>query len=54
MLHNRSVPTDILLPHITYRDVDAAIAWLTRAFGFQEHYRYGGNPTSGAQMRLCC
>ncbi|MGB7730263.1 MAG: VOC family protein [Candidatus Acidiferrum sp.] len=52
MLHNRSVPTDILLPHLTYRDVDAAVAWLTRVFGFQEHYRYGSNPTSGAQMHL--
>jgi uncharacterized glyoxalase superfamily protein PhnB len=52
MLHNRSVPTDILLPHITYRDVHAAVAWLTRVFGFQEHYRYGSNPTSGAQMYL--
>jgi uncharacterized glyoxalase superfamily protein PhnB len=52
MLHNRSVPTDVLLPHITYADVDAAVAWLTRVFGFQEQYRYGGNPTSGAQMRL--
>ncbi|MGB2666519.1 MAG: VOC family protein [Candidatus Acidiferrum sp.] len=52
MLHNRSVPSDILLPHITYRDVDAAVAWLTRVFGFKEHYRYGSNPTSGAQMYL--
>ncbi len=52
MLHNRSVPSDILLPHITYRDVDAAVTWLTRVFGFQEHYRYGSNPTSGAQLHL--
>jgi uncharacterized glyoxalase superfamily protein PhnB len=52
MLHNRSVPTDVLLPHITYRDVHAAVAWLTRVFGFQEHYRYGSNPISGAQMYL--
>lgn len=27
-----------------------AIAWLTRAFGFVEHYRYG-DPVSGAQVR---
>jgi len=46
---NRSVPTDVVLPHITYQDVEKAIAWLTGAFGFVEHYRYG-NPVSGAQM----
>jgi uncharacterized glyoxalase superfamily protein PhnB len=28
-----------------------AISWLSRAFGFVEHYRYG-NPVSGAQMRI--
>ncbi len=52
MIPNHSVPADILLPHITYRDVDAAVAWLSRVFGFKEHYRYGSNPTSGAQMYL--
>jgi uncharacterized glyoxalase superfamily protein PhnB len=53
MIHNRSVPTDILLPHIVYKNVAAAIAWLSQAFGFAEHYRYG-NPDdpSGAQMYL--
>lgn len=53
MLTNRSVPTDTVLPHITYRDVAKASAWLTAAFGFTEHYRYGppGSP-SGAQMYL--
>jgi uncharacterized glyoxalase superfamily protein PhnB len=49
MTTNRSVPVDTVLPHIVYQDVDAAIAWLTRVFGFKEHYRYG-EPTSGAQM----
>jgi uncharacterized glyoxalase superfamily protein PhnB len=50
MTHNRSVPTDILLPHIVYQNV---AAWLTKSFGFTEHYRYG-NPEdpSGAQMFL--
>jgi uncharacterized glyoxalase superfamily protein PhnB len=54
MIFNRSVPTDTLLPHISYPDVAEAIAWLTRTFGFTEHYRYGGpgEPPSGAQMRL--
>lgn len=51
MISNRSVPTDIVLPHITYRDVREAIAWLSQAFGFVEHYRYG-NPVSGAQMSI--
>ena len=49
LISNRSVPTDVVLPHITYQDVEEAIAWLRGAFGFVEHYRYG-NPVSGAQM----
>lgn len=54
MMKNRSVPADIVLPHIVYQNVADAIAWLSRAFGFSEHYRYGdpGGPISGAQMRL--
>jgi len=51
MLNNRSVPTDILLPHVTYQNLAAAIDWLTRVFGLAEHYRYG-DPLSGAQMRF--
>jgi len=53
MIRNRSVPTDTVLPHIVYRDVAQALAWLAGAFGFTEHYRYGepGAP-SGAQMLL--
>lgn len=50
-MQNRSVPANILLPHIAYRNLPEAIAWLTRAFGFTEHYRYG-DPISGAQLRL--
>lgn len=50
MLKNRSVPADILLPHIVYQNVSDAIAWLTRVFGFREHYRYG--EPNGAQMYL--
>lgn len=52
MQKNRSVPTDTILPHVVYQDVDGAIAWLTSTFGFKEHYRYG-DPVSGAQMQLC-
>jgi uncharacterized glyoxalase superfamily protein PhnB len=51
MMKNRSVPTDIVLPHVVYQDVGAAIAWLNKAFGFAEHYRYG-EPTNGALMHL--
>jgi uncharacterized glyoxalase superfamily protein PhnB len=53
MVTNRSVPADTVLPHITYRDVAQAAAWLTTVFGFTEHYRYGppGAP-SGAQLYL--
>jgi len=46
---NRSVPADSVLPHIHYRNLGEAMAWLTEAFGFAEHYRYGDGP-SGAQM----
>jgi uncharacterized glyoxalase superfamily protein PhnB len=34
-----------------YRDLDEAIPWLSQAFGFVEHYRYG-KPVSGAQMSI--
>jgi uncharacterized glyoxalase superfamily protein PhnB len=51
---NRSVPADIVLPHIVYEDVARAVEWLSRIFGFTEHYRYGepGGPVSGAQVYL--
>ena len=51
MLTNRSVPANIILPHIVYQNVAEAIAWLTKTFGFVEHYRYG-DPVSGAQLHL--
>jgi uncharacterized glyoxalase superfamily protein PhnB len=54
VIANRSVPTDILLPHIIYQDVAAALAWLAATFGFTEHYRYGEpiGQVDGAQMFL--
>ena len=54
MIANRSVPTNTLLPHVVYADVAEAVDWLTKSFGFTEHYRYGepGCPVSGAQMHL--
>jgi len=51
MLRNRSVPTDTVLPHVTYKNLDVAIQWLTRTLGFVEDYRYG-DPLSGAQIHL--
>ena len=54
MMKNRSVPTDLMLPHLTYQNVGSALVWLTKAFGFAEHYRYGGDGEQfdGAQMHL--
>ena len=51
MLENRSVPPDTILPHVEYQDLAAAVAWLTKTFGFIEHYRYG-DPISGAQLHI--
>lgn len=51
MLTNRSIPVDTVLPHVTYKDLPRAIAWLVSTFGFVEHYRHG-QPLSGAQLHL--
>lgn len=51
MISNRSVPANIVLPHLVYQDVPDAIDWLAKTFGFSEHYRYG-EPAAGAQMHL--
>jgi predicted enzyme related to lactoylglutathione lyase/uncharacterized glyoxalase superfamily protein PhnB len=50
-IENRSVPTNTVLPHLHYPDVVEAIKWLSRTFGFREHYRYG-KPVSGSQIHL--
>jgi predicted enzyme related to lactoylglutathione lyase/uncharacterized glyoxalase superfamily protein PhnB len=53
MIENRSVPPRTVLPHVAYPSVEEAIEWLTRTFGFCEHYRYGEpRQASGAQMHL--
>jgi uncharacterized glyoxalase superfamily protein PhnB len=53
MPKNRSVPADVMLPHLVYEDVGAATVWLNRVFGFVEHYRYGApHAPEGAQMHL--
>jgi uncharacterized glyoxalase superfamily protein PhnB/predicted enzyme related to lactoylglutathione lyase len=53
MIWNRSVPSNTVFPHVVYRNLADAIAWLTKTFGFTEHFRYG-NPAepSGAQLHL--
>ena len=48
-MQNRSVPADAVLPHVAYQNLTEAMAWLERAFGFRESYRYGEGP-SGGQM----
>lgn len=40
-----------MLSHIAYQNLPQAIAWLTKAFGFRESYRYG-DPPAGAQLML--
>jgi uncharacterized glyoxalase superfamily protein PhnB len=54
MIKNRSVPADVILPHLTYQNVAEAMDWLAKTFGFTEHYRYGapGGRVEGAQLRL--
>ena len=53
MMENRSVPSRTMLAHVVYADVAEAVAWLTKAFGFREHYRYGDpSAPNGAQMHL--
>jgi uncharacterized glyoxalase superfamily protein PhnB len=41
MKANRSIPTAIVIPVLTYPDVRAAVAWLSAAFGFVERVRIG-------------
>jgi uncharacterized glyoxalase superfamily protein PhnB len=53
MIENRSVPANIMIAHIHYHDVLEAVAWLGKAFGFEEHFRYG-DPAApgGSQVHL--
>jgi uncharacterized glyoxalase superfamily protein PhnB len=51
MVRNRSLPAGRILPYLYYQNVVTALDWLTAAFGFTEHYRYG-DPVSGAQLHL--
>ncbi|HEY1159793.1 MAG TPA: VOC family protein [Terracidiphilus sp.] len=45
------MPTDIVLPHVSYQNVVEACEWLTRVLGFTEAFRHG-DPVSGIQMYL--
>jgi uncharacterized glyoxalase superfamily protein PhnB len=50
VLTNRSAPPATVTPVLAYPDVRAAVAWLTRAFGFRECVRIGEDHR--AQMRV--
>jgi len=50
-MNNRSVPSNIVIPHLVYRNVTQARDWLCRVFGFNEHFHYG-DPVSGIQIYL--
>lgn len=39
MKPNRSMPSDVVMPILHYRDMAAAIVWLEAAFGVQERLR---------------
>ena len=38
-MHNRSMPTNSVIPVLDYPDVRAAVRWLERVFGFRERLR---------------
>jgi len=53
MIVNRSVRADTILSHVVYDSVEEALAWLAKAFGFRDHYRYGApGEAGGAQIYL--
>ena len=41
MKANRSIPSAVVIPVLIYPDVREAVAWLGRAFGFEERLRIG-------------
>jgi len=43
MLSNRSMPRSIVIPELAYPDIEAAIDWLCKAFGFTLRIRMGGH-----------
>jgi PhnB protein len=49
----RKAVATLFVPYIFYRDIDAALAWLTKAFGFVETLKHA-TPSGGihAEMQL--
>lgn len=43
MIHNRSMPSDVLIPVIGYPSVPEAVAWLSDAFGFELRWQVGSH-----------
>lgn len=43
MLANRSVPSSTVVPELVYDDVEQAVEWLCRAFGFTVRWQAGGH-----------
>jgi uncharacterized glyoxalase superfamily protein PhnB len=41
VLANRSVPSSTVIPELVYEDVERAVAWLCRAFGFSIRWQAG-------------
>lgn len=50
MLTNRSIPSATVIPVLVYPDVRAAVAWLSRVFGFVERVRIGEEHRSQMQV----
>jgi uncharacterized glyoxalase superfamily protein PhnB len=52
MVNNRSAPGAAVVPVLVYENVEQAVAWLCRVFGFKERLRAGapGGPVSHAQL----
>jgi uncharacterized glyoxalase superfamily protein PhnB len=50
MKPNRSIPAPEVVPILIYPDVRAAVAWLSKAFGFEERVQIGENHRS--QMKV--
>jgi uncharacterized glyoxalase superfamily protein PhnB len=40
---NRSMPPGKIIPELVYADLDAAVTWLCKVFGFQERLRIGNH-----------
>ena len=50
MQRNRSIPNATVIPVLIYPDVREAVAWLSRAFGFEERLQIGENHRSKLQV----